>query len=75
MEQELKTQAAEEARRLRSALRRAGPGGQVTMVVTVQERAAIWAELSEREQARVRLLTGWPWAEPALASTSICKAA
>lgn len=69
------TQAQLEAQRLRSALQRQGPGSTVAMVVTVQERRAIWAELTPEERSRVRLITGHSYDEPALASLTVCRAA
>jgi len=68
--------AALEARRLRSALRKTKVSeGPVLMVVTPQEQAEIWAELTPRERERVTLLTSWPWSAPALASSRLCRAA
>lgn len=64
--------AADEARRLRAALRK--QKGLVLMVVTPQERDAIWAELTAKERTRVKLLTSWPWSAPALASTRLVAA-
>lgn len=69
------TPAAREAARLRSGIRRLRGGDVLRMVVTPAERDAIWAELTPAEQARVRLLTSWPWDQPALASARLAAAA
>jgi hypothetical protein len=75
VQQQPLTPAAREAARLRSGLARLRSGEMLCMVCVPCERDAIWAELTPRERSRVKLLTSWPWDQPALASARLAAAA